>query len=474
MYTPDRRTLIAIACALLIGASAMCSPESLVSNTPLPPNVPDPGSIENPAGALASYNGTLQLFNLAFGGKPSGGQTSAVLVSGMLSDELLAKESGGPSGILDDQMSIDSRSLPEYASTQLQLLGSGAAITMPTFGNLEAVRGQANEARGLLTDFGTPDMRALIGHLYAIQGEAETLLADMFCSGIPLSTVDYKGNYTLASGSSTQDVYRHAIALYDSALTLSGDSTRFINLASIGKGRALLATGDYAGAASAVAGVPDDFSYVEAYPPPGVGNNGGSGTQATPSFAEVNAAVGGWDVSASDNEGSHGLDFRSSADPRTSSSPAGVNTHGQTLYHPDKYPSDGSGPVVLADWKEARLIEAEAALKAGQMQTWLDKLNHIRVTVTDPALPDLSDPGTPDARVDLTFRERAFWLYLTGHRQGDLRRLVRQYGRSATEVFPVGAYRGAHGSYGNDVTIPIPAQERDANTKFTGCINRGA
>jgi hypothetical protein len=474
VHTPDRRTLIAISCALLIGASAMCSPESLVSNTPLPPNVPDPGSTENPAGALASYYGTLSLFNLAFAGKSFGGQNSAVVVSGMLSDELIAKENGGPSGVTDDQMPIDSRSLPEYSSTQLQLPGSGAAITFVTFGQLSSVRGQANEARGLLTDFGTPNMKALIGHLYAIQGETETLLADMFCSGIPLSTVDYNGNYTLAAGSSTQDVYQHAIALYDSALALSGDSMRFINLASVGKGRALLATGDYAGAASAVAAVPDGFSYVEDYPPPGVGTSGTNGTQATPSFAEVNLAVGGWEVSVSDKEGTNGLDFRTSGDPRTASSEAGVNTHGQTLYHPNKYSSDGSGPIVLADWQEARLIEAEAALKVGDLPTWLGKLNHIREAANDPALPDLTDPGTDDARIDLTFRERAFWLYLTGHRQGDLRRLVRQYGRSETEVFPVGAYRGAHGSYGNDVTIPIPAQERDANTKFTGCINRGS
>ena len=37
------------------------------------------------------------------------------------------------------------------------------------------------------------------------------------------------------------------------------------------------------------------------------------------------------------------------------------------------------------------------------------------------------DPGTAASRVDMLFRERAFWMYFTAHRLGDMRRLVRQY-----------------------------------------------
>lgn len=473
MYTPDRRTLIAIACASLIGVSATCSPESLVANAPLPPNVPDPKSTQTPAGALQSYYGTLTLFNLAFAGYTNGGNINAVGISGLISDELLAQEYGGPTGISDDEMTIDSRSLPEYSSPQIEQVSSGPPITNQLYGNLQAVRGQANEARGLMTDFGPPSDRALIGHLYAIQGMDEILLADLFCSGVPLSTLDYNGNFTLQPGSSTQDVYAHAIVLFDSALVLASDSLRIVNLANVGKGRALLATGDYAGAANAVATVPDGFSYLENYPGSGVGVISGT-QQATQNFAVIQSFAGVWAFSASDKEGVNGLDFRSSGDPRTTSSAGGRNDHGTTIYHPDKYSSDGSTPIVLADWEEARLIEAEAALKAGDLGTWLGKLNHLRESAISPALPDLTDPGTPDARLDLTFRERAFWLYLTGHRQGDLRRLVRQYGRSSTSVFPTGSYQGAHGSYENDVTLPIPAAEMVANPKFTGCISRGS
>jgi len=96
----------------------------------------------------------------------------------------------------------------------------------------------------------------------------------------------------------------------------------------------------------------------------------------------------------------------------------------------------------------------------------------------------LDDPGASlsgqaavDARVDLLFEERAFWLYLTGHRQGDLRRLVRGtaaggYGRPQQNVYPSGLYRGGS-PYGTAVVFPVPRTER-ANPYFTGCLSLGA
>ena len=129
---------------------------------------------------------------------------------------------------------------------------------------------------------------------------------------------------------------------------------------------------------------------------------------------------------------------------------------------------------MLASGVEARLIEAEAALQAGDTARWRATLNHLRQTAFASPLDTVPDPGSDSARVSLTFRERAFWLFLTGHRQGDLRRLIRQYGRAPDEVYPRGSYPGAGGQYGTDVTLPIPAQERVSNPLFTGCLSRGA
>ena len=126
----------------------------------------------------------------------------------------------------------------------------------------------------------------------------------------------------------------------------------------------------------------------------------------------------------------------------------------------------------LATGIEARLIEAEAALKAGDATTWLAKLNEARATGLGGTLAPLADPGTDAARVDLLFRERAFWMYFTSHRIGDLRRLVRQYGRGPETVWPTGNYFKG-GVYGTDQNLP-PAQAEKNNPGYTGCADRAA
>ena len=85
-------------------------------------------------------------------------------------------------------------------------------------------------------------------------------------------------------------------------------------------------------------------------------------------------------------------------------------------------------------------------------------------------------PGTTAAQVDLLFKERAYSLWLTAHRLGDMRRLIRQYGRNSETVFPTGTFfhaGSASGNYGTDVNIILPNQEKN-NPNFTGCIDRAA
>jgi hypothetical protein len=54
--------------------------------------------------------------------------------------------------------------------------------------------------------------------------------------------------------------------------------------------------------------------------------------------------------------------------------------------------------------------------------------------------------------------ERAMWLWGTGHRLGDLRRMIHYYGRTESEVFPSGAYHKG-GSHGSDVVFPVDFDE---------------
>jgi starch-binding outer membrane protein, SusD/RagB family len=74
--------------------------------------------------------------------------------------------------------------------------------------------------------------------------------------------------------------------------------------------------------------------------------------------------------------------------------------------------------------------------------TFLAKHNELRATRTGLAPVSLIDVTamTQAQRVDLHFQERAFWLWLTGQRLSDMRRLVRQYNRPQETVFPTGTF----------------------------------
>ena len=73
-------------------------------------------------------------------------------------------------------------------------------------------------------------------------------------------------------------------------------------------------------------------------------------------------------------------------------------------------------------------------------------------------------------REDLMFRERAFWMFATGHRVGDLRRLSRQYGRDPETVWPTGPYHKDNLIIGSLVNLPIPDSELN-NPNSSGCID---
>jgi hypothetical protein len=133
----------------------------------------------------------------------------------------------------------------------------------------------------------------------------------------------------------------------------------------------------------------------------------------------------------------------------------------------------------LATGLEAALIVAEAQLHAGQNGVWAGTLNTLRQTAFTSAIPALPADSTTDnsvadtSRVNVMFRERAFWLYLTGHRLSDMRRLIRQYGRTANHVFPSGLDAVVGAPYGSSIEFPVSSDESN-NPNSHGCLNNHA
>ena len=246
--------------------------ENLTGSPGLPSGTPDPSFYNNKAGAIGMYTAAVLTFEQAI--------PTHFIETGLLTDELEDPNQHASQGqqyqsqgqVLDP---IDERFMPQ-----------GGDAGADDYNQLQAVREFANQAIGALAKYDTAtfyDTSAVDsaqsnvyrGTLYAFEGYAELWLADFFCSGVPLSTLDYGQDFTVRAGSKTNDVYRDAIAKFDTALSLATINDSVLNLARVGKGRAWLDVGQYDSAAAAVQAVPDGFQYSVAF------NNGGINSQET-------------------------------------------------------------------------------------------------------------------------------------------------------------------------------------------------
>jgi hypothetical protein len=410
-------------------------------------DVSDPTTIQesgldNATGAELLRGDAIRRLYLAVG--------TGALTSGLLTDEFFAD----PPGRADEVMLDQRQSLP-YEGVL------GASVHGGIYGDWQEVRRAATAAiPRLRTYVPEPAHSAHLAELFAVRGFATLHLAEQFCPGLPLNdVVDHKAVY--GRPLSTDELLTHALADMDSALAYTTDSARILDLARVGRARALTGLGRFAEAGTTASLVSTGFVRNVEY---------------TTTFGPLNnplffGAFGDLTRSVADREGVNGLGFVTAGDPRVQTTLLGQATDGVTgVYAMAKYP-DPSAPIVLASWIEARLIGAESALNAGD-PSWLTTLNDLRATQITPPLPALADPGSTSAQVDLLFNERAFWLFATGHRLGDLRRLIGHYGRASESVFPSGPYRPG-GTYDRGTSIPFPsALEAPYNSAVTGCNTR--
>jgi hypothetical protein len=426
-------------------------------------DVATPASVSNAAGLPVLYAGGLADFQAEFTSTDG-----SVTMPGLLTDELRDIDT------FPTRIEVDQRSVQVTNGT-----------INAWYRAMHLARTSLERASAAFADFAPTDVRA--AEMHALDGFNYIMFAEDWCNGVAYSEF-VNGAAAYGSPQTGAQTLALAIAQFDSALAIApaGSNTAF--LAQVGKGRALLDNNDYAGAAAAVAGVPVTFQYfVYTSENSGRENNG----------IYVNTGPVSKRFAVADKDGVNGLPFRTdgqnvagtTGDWRIRYNHSGIGQDGQSpAYYTQKYPSRAA-PVVLADGIEAQLIVAENDLKGGDVQGMLDILNALRANTTladrlpytqagqsPPApLPALADPGTAAGRVDMLFKERAYWMYLTGHRLGDMRRLVRQYGRPADSVFPSGNYEGAAGGViGSDVNFPITVDEQNNPNAGATCLDRNA
>lgn len=399
----------------------------------------DPSVVHSYDGAIGLHDGAVGLMETAF--------SEYTVTTGTFTDELNNSLTGGT----------------PYLNVDARMGNDSSELSSANFKYLLQARGQAQQAIGAMTAYAASAPKALTGELYAIEGMSEVMLSELFCSGVPLDDTPFGKDFSYSPAVSRNDVLNRAIAHFDSAAALAIDSAPIMTLAKVGKGRALLDLGQYADAAAAVADVPTDAQYAVQY----VTNTGTT-------YNMIAVATSSYQMVVTNNEGRNGMTWVTSPqDPRVPLVP-----FNGAMWQQAKYGSQGSS-IILADGVEARLIEAESQLQAKDYGAWIGTLQALAATMSGVSTP--TDPGavngSDSARVSLQFHERAFWLYLTGHREGDLRRLIRQYGRIAPNVYPTGLFSPATFSfpvYGADINVAPPRTEFQYNPLYKGCIDRNA
>jgi len=442
------------------------------------PTIIDPSSVQSAAGATAVRNGALSRLRTA-----TADGESTWMFGGLLVDEWAT------SSTFVQNQETDQRSIQLNNSTITTELRA-----------LYRVITDANQAVTLLNKY-KPTPVSDIAEMYFARGFAQFQLASDFCNGIPLS--DGSGDQvTFGNPLPVKDVFNVAIASFDTAMSIASGtdapSVAINRAARIAKARALLGVGlsNAPAAAALVTAIPTTYRY------------------------DVTASLTGgfntlWDQAASQNrytvadsvQGNarnitvkNAIPFFSAHDPRVPAHYKIASNGKDTVKS-----QDGNTFVIQVDslWGQttavavvggldARLIEAEAALQAGNAPSMMAILNALRATPlqltapsptasgthpgwTTPVMAPLTDPGTQAGRVALLFREKAFWQFGRGHRLGDLRRLIRDYGRAAdgSDTYPVGIHFQG-GNYGADLNLPVTTAEQTGNPNFTSCLDRKA
>ncbi len=451
------RRAAALGAAALVLAACDSVTDSLLEAT-------DPDLIDPNATASAEAADALRVGAVARLRAIGPGGEGAWLLGGLMTDEWKSSDTFSQRNETDRRQVQDS---------------NGNVQTM--YRNLHRARNSAREALNALRQY-KPTPTANLGQMYFVIGFAEMTLAENFCNGQPLSDAS-TGEVIYGEPKSVQEIFTIALAHFDSAATLASTADAFATevrrAATIAKARTLINLNRHADAAAAVPAsvVPTNFQLLATF----------SLTAGENQIWALNTSAKRWTVGDSfDVSGRirNAIPFASAKDPRvpvtgtaTGTSPAGRGFDGSTNFiRLEMYGRTDPTPIVSGI--DARLIEAEAKLKANDDAGMLAILNALRASAQNlgsfstPVMTPLAAPATHDAAIDLFFRDKAFWTFARGQRLPDLRRLIRQYGRTESQVFPEGTFFKG-GPYEDDVNFPVTIDELN-NPNFKSCANRSA
>jgi starch-binding outer membrane protein, SusD/RagB family len=453
-----RRAAILVACGSLFLGACDVNKELL---TPQQPGVISPEAVTTATAADALWAGALGQWQGVMNG---GGNNREAIWNweALFTDELRTTDT------FTQRQDADQRNLQ-----------SNDAVLTPIYNSAQQARGRARDAiNALLAYDQTATGQQHVGEMYLMMGYIEMEMSQAFCNGIPFGeTIDGVPTYTAPL--TNADGARLAISRMDTAVTfLTGTDAHSLSIkyaALVTKARAQVDIGDFSGAATTVSGVPTNFQYNFTY----------SQTTRDNEWWVMGTSVKRY--SAGDSTDLQGrilnaIPFARLGDPRVKVTDTQTKAEDNVSNFVDVNNWGQDDPIPALSGIDARLIEAEARLQASDIPGMMTILNTLRGSpqvigaFNVPAMAALPTPGTQAAATDLLFREKALWQFERGYRMDDLRRLVRQYGRTQDNVFPSGVFTilaGPGGSYGTQVAFPVPDYEM-VNPNFHGCIDTNA
>src|SRR6266566_2205098 len=278
--------------AMLAAAALMgCSRDKILTVTD--PDIIDPSNVASAEAAEALRLGALTRLSDVTGGLQGSGSLNEGIFhfSGVVADEWRSTDT------FVQRDEADSRSITE----------ANSAMTLEARG-LNRARVAAIQAIPVLLQW-KPNNVSDVGQMYWIRGWAEMTIAENFCNGSPISSLDASNNIIYGDRETNVKIYGRAIATFDTAVQYApagdkrADTVKW--LSGIEKARVQLDLGNVAGAGATISAntVPDNFKFNMSY------------TQVIQDnqIWALNNSAGRWMVS--NNEGPLGLNPLTANDP---------------------------------------------------------------------------------------------------------------------------------------------------------------
>jgi hypothetical protein len=396
---PARTARRGVAMATLLLALGACTFDAV-----------NPGAIEE--GTLGTDPALEGLVNGAVGDYDAAYQRQA-LYAGLLSDEIQA--SGSWSWWHDaDELGVIDAAAPD---------GDLMNIPHHLWRPLQRARFLAEETYGRIQQHAeSPESSPLAAMTRLYSGMARLDIGDLFCYAA------YDGGPRVERDESLAIAEQHLTEAITIATAAGVDS--IAQMAHLVRARVRLAQGNHAAAAEDAAEVPDGFLWIAHFRnAPGETND---------LYFQLNRRV----------EGTVAPPFQATGDPRVPVENTGEMGADNVTPRFDqrKYPDEFT-PMPMGTWQEARLIQAEALIRANQSPAGVALLNQVRAAA---GLPELDTAMSHADAMTALRTERKMQLFLTGRRFPDMRRF---------DEFPAGW--GA-------TCVPVPLVETQNNPNLVG------